>query len=120
MGKHGPGQTQAPGPFGGQKSVTPAVQLLELVTGITVVESGAYCCGIAGTYGLKKEKYDIAMLVGKPVFDKIVAVNEGVAACDSETCRWQIEQATSVPTVHPIAVNPPALGLSRLPVSPRS
>ena len=51
------------------------------------------------------------------ILDKIVAVNEGVAACDSETCRWQIEQATSVPTVHPIAFIHQAMGLSRLPVS---
>jgi glycerol-3-phosphate dehydrogenase subunit C len=107
----------APCQLRGQNIGTPAVQLLELVPGITVVESGAYCCGIAGTYGLKKEKYDIAMKVGKPVFDKVVAVNEGVAACDSETCRWQIEQATSVPTVHPIAFIHQAMGLSKLPVS---
>jgi glycerol-3-phosphate dehydrogenase subunit C len=26
------------------------------------------------------------------------------AACDSETCRWQIESSTGVPTVHPITV----------------
>ena len=60
------------------------------------------CCGIAGTYGLKKEKYDIAMAVGAPLFEKIQASGAAAAACDSETCRWQIESATGVRTRHPV------------------
>ncbi len=102
----------APCQLRGQGIGTPAVQLMELIPGVEVVESGAYCCGIAGTYGLKKEKYDIAMAVGKPVFDKVLATNRELATCDSETCRWQIEQATDVPTVHPIALVHQAMGLS--------
>ena len=35
-----------------------------------------------------------------------------LAACDSETCRWQIEHATQVPTVHPVALVHQAMGLS--------
>ena len=31
----------------------------------------ARCCGIAGTYGLKVEKYDIAMAVGRDLFDQV-------------------------------------------------
>ncbi len=98
---------------------TPAVDLMTLIPGVTVVESGAACCGIAGTYGLKKEKYDIAMAVGKPLFDKVKEVSQetggNLAVCDSETCRWQIEQATGVTTVHPIALLHQAYGLSKLP-----
>jgi hypothetical protein len=53
----------------------PAVQLMELVPGVHVVESGQPCCGIAGTYGLKKEKYEVAQAVGRPVFDFIKETN---------------------------------------------
>ncbi|MDO5287071.1 MAG: anaerobic glycerol-3-phosphate dehydrogenase subunit C [Actinomycetia bacterium] len=91
---------------------TPAVDLMRLIPELEVVESGAYCCGIAGTYGLKKEKYEVAMAVGKPVFDKVLETGSSLAACDSETCRWQIEHATQVPTVHPIALVHQAMGLS--------
>ena len=94
---------------------TPAVSLMQLIPGVTVVESGVNCCGIAGTYGLKKEKYDIAMAVGKPLFDMVKNTTDSLAVCDSETCRWQIEHATGVPTVHPIALLHRAYGLTKLP-----
>ena len=37
------------------------------------------CCGVAGTYGLKKEKYDIAMAVGDPLFRRVRATESGAA-----------------------------------------
>ena len=77
-----------------------------------VVESGRACCGIAGTYGLKKEKYDIAQAVGQPLFDMVKEIEEGIAVCDTETCRWQIEQGSGVKTVHPIWLVHKAYGLS--------
>ena len=59
-----------------------------------VIESDATCCGVAGTYGLKREKYDIAMKVGAGLFAQIAEAAPDRAVCDSETCRWQIEHAT--------------------------
>ena len=76
------------------------MDLFALVPGLTAVDLDHDCCGIAGTYGLKKEKYDIAMAVGAPLFEKVrAATDDGAtrAICDSETCRWQIAAATSTP-----------------------
>lgn len=89
----------------------PAADLLRLIPGLEVVESGATCCGIAGTYGLKKEKYDIAQAVGKPLFDMVIQTNQGLVACDTETCRWQIGKATGVRTIHPVQLIHQAYGL---------
>jgi glycerol-3-phosphate dehydrogenase subunit C len=80
----------------------PAMELFSLIPGLTVLQQDADCCGIAGTYGLKREKYDIAMAVGAGLFDSVRAARPDAAACDSETCRWQITHATGVPSVHPI------------------
>jgi glycerol-3-phosphate dehydrogenase subunit C len=80
----------------------PALELLALVPGLDVRELDARCCGIAGTYGLKREKYQIAMDAGADLFDQVEASGARVVACDSETCRWQIEHATRRPSVHPI------------------
>jgi len=91
---------------------TPAADVLRLIPGLTVVDSNATCCGIAGTYGLKKEKYAIAQAVGAPLFEMVKATNDHLAACDTETCRWQIEKSTGVRTVHPIVLIHRALGLS--------
>lgn len=89
----------------------PAVELMELIPGVKVKESNQPCCGIAGTYGMKKEKYDIAQAVGKPVFDFIKQVNVELAACDTETCRWQLRTATGANVVHPIWLIHKAYGL---------
>jgi glycerol-3-phosphate dehydrogenase subunit C len=89
----------------------PALDLMALVPDLRVVESEANCCGVAGTYGLKREKYEIAMKVGAGLFEQIGDAAPDRAVCDSETCRWQIEKATSVSTVHPVEVLHRASGL---------
>jgi len=60
------------------------------------------CCGTAGTYGYKREKYDIAMSVGDKLFRDIRATSPELSICDSETCRWQIVHGTQLPSVHPV------------------
>ncbi len=80
----------------------PALELLALIPGLEVRELNARCCGIAGTYGLKAEKYEIAMAVGSDLFAQVSASGAATVACDSETCRWQITHGTQLPSVHPI------------------
>ncbi len=93
----------------------PALDLLALIPGLEIVESQAACCGIAGTYGYKEEKYAIAMAVGRPLFEWVREVGGPVAVCDSETCRWQISHGTGLAAVHPIELLAAAYGL---PVEP--
>jgi glycerol-3-phosphate dehydrogenase subunit C len=90
----------------------PALDLLALVPELQTVESDATCCGVAGTYGLKREKYEIAMKVGAGLFTQISDTAPDRTVCDSETCRWQIEHATGVPAVHPVEVLHRASGLA--------
>jgi glycerol-3-phosphate dehydrogenase subunit C len=89
----------------------PALDLMALVPELRVIENDATCCGVAGTYGLKKEKFEIAMDVGKGLFAQIEDARPDLAVCDSETCRWHIEKATGVRTVHPIEILHRAAGL---------
>jgi glycerol-3-phosphate dehydrogenase subunit C len=90
----------------------PALDLLALIPELTTIELDAACCGVAGTYGLKKEKYPVAMKVGAELFGQIAAAPPGLNACDSETCRWQIEHATGVRSVHPVELLHRAAGLT--------
>jgi glycerol-3-phosphate dehydrogenase subunit C len=80
----------------------PALDLFGLIPGLEVIEQDVECCGIAGSYGVKKEKYEIAMEVGRPLFEQVLATSPDLAACDSETCRWQITHGSGVAAVHPI------------------
>jgi glycerol-3-phosphate dehydrogenase subunit C len=89
----------------------PALDLMEMIPGVTVKHVQADCCGVAGTYGYKKEKYQIAMDVGKPLFEQVAASGASVAVCDSETCRWQIAHATGAKMIHPVELLARAYGL---------
>ncbi|MBT4040775.1 MAG: anaerobic glycerol-3-phosphate dehydrogenase subunit C [Rhodospirillales bacterium] len=93
---HGPCQLR------GHQMGQPAVELLRLIPGINLEVSEADCCGIGGTYGYDKDKYDIAMSVGKTLIDQVKQVRPDVIVCDSETCRWNIEAQTSIKTIHPV------------------
>ena len=69
------------------------------------------CCGIAGTYGFKKENYDASQAIGEALFSQIRAVNPDVVACDCETCKWQIEMSTCYPVMNPISILAEAIEL---------
>jgi glycerol-3-phosphate dehydrogenase subunit C len=88
------------------------MEILALVPGIELFESQARCCGIAGTYGYKQEKYQIAMDVGEELFRFVREHSDGArfTACDSETCRWQLEHGTEIPSRHPIEILAAAYG----------
>jgi glycerol-3-phosphate dehydrogenase subunit C len=88
----------------------PSVEMLDLVPELQIVESEADCCGIAGTYGYKREKYSIALQVGDPLFSFVREIGGPAVICDSETCRWQITHATGVPAIHPVELLAVAYG----------
>jgi glycerol-3-phosphate dehydrogenase subunit C len=90
----------------------PALDLLGLIPELRAIELDADCCGVAGTYGLKKEKYEISMAVGERLFRQVQETEPDLAACDSETCRWQIEHGSRVHAVHPVELLHRAYGLT--------
>jgi glycerol-3-phosphate dehydrogenase subunit C len=83
---------------------TPALDLLDLVPGLEVELSRGGCCGTAGTYGTKVEKYQIAMDVGRPLFQQVADARADFVVCDSETCRWHLAKSTGLPVYHPVQV----------------
>jgi glycerol-3-phosphate dehydrogenase subunit C len=88
----------------------PALDILELVPGLHLNESSAACCGLAGSYGYKAERYQIAMDVGAGLFDFVRASGSDLAICDSEICRWQIAHGAGVEMQHPIEILREAYG----------
>jgi glycerol-3-phosphate dehydrogenase subunit C len=91
----------------------PGIQLLNMIPHLEIIDSHIACCGIAGTYGYKKEKYQLAMDVGQQLFNFIKedVGNSPIVVCDSETCRWQITHATGKPAVHPVELIAKSYGL---------
>ena len=84
-------------------------KLLRMIPGVEFTLLDSNCCGIAGTYGFKKENYEFSQAIGAPLFEQIKTVNPDVVACDCETCKWQIEMSTPYSVKHPISIIAEAL-----------
>ena len=84
-------------------------KLLRSIPGVEFTLLDSNCCGIAGTYGFKKENYEASQKIGAPLFENIRAVDPEVVACDCETCKWQIEMSTGYPVMNPISILAEAL-----------
>jgi glycerol-3-phosphate dehydrogenase subunit C len=82
----------------------PAVDLLSLIPGVRIVELPEACCGLAGTYGMKKENFAVAEEAGRELFREVKARNARVVLSDCEACRMQIAFHTGVQTLHPIQI----------------
>ena len=88
-----------------------SVRLLRLIPGMELVELDSNCCGIAGTYGFKKENYSVSQAIGKALFDQIAQVAPDYVACECETCKWQIEMSTEYKVKNPVSILAEALDL---------
>ena len=84
-------------------------RLLRMIPGVEFTLLDSACCGIAGTYGFKKEYYEASQLIGAPLFEQIRDVDPEVVACDCETCEWQIEMSTGYSVINPISILAQAL-----------
>jgi glycerol-3-phosphate dehydrogenase subunit C len=82
----------------------PALELLSLIPGLKVIELPEGCCGVAGTYGYKREKYAVATEVGKEIFEAVRKLKARAVISDCEACRMQIGHHTGVETFHPIQI----------------
>lgn len=86
-----------------------STSLLKMIPGLDFVHLDSHCCGIAGTYGFKKEYYNYSQAIGEPLFRQILDSKVDSVATDCETCKWQIEMSTGVPVENPISVLADAL-----------
>jgi glycerol-3-phosphate dehydrogenase subunit C len=89
----------------------PALEVLRMIPELEVIHSDAECCGIAGTYGLKREKAAVAYDVGRTLFDQARDTHADLIACDSETCRWWIQKHTGVKSLHPLQLLAQAMNI---------
>jgi glycerol-3-phosphate dehydrogenase subunit C len=84
-------------------------ELLRMIPSVELIELESQCCGIAGTYGFKKENYPTSQAIGRSLFENIEASGCDVVSTDCETCKWQIEMSTSKSVIHPLSILAAAL-----------
>lgn len=86
-----------------------SIELLKLIPNVKLTVLDSQCCGIAGTYGFKKENYKTSQDIGESLFRQIEACDIDYVVTDCETCKWQIEMSTSKRCEHPISILAKAL-----------
>lgn len=90
-----------------------SISALRLIPGVELTVLDSQCCGIAGTYGFKKENYPTSQAIGSSLFERIEELAPDYVVTDCETCKWQIEMSTSVQVKHPISIIADALDVEK-------
>ncbi|MBU1100370.1 MAG: anaerobic glycerol-3-phosphate dehydrogenase subunit C [Bacteroidetes bacterium] len=87
-----------------QKNQYGPLDLVKHVPGIEIISINDSCCGIAGTFGMKKENFALSMEIGSKLFEEIenAAPDEVLSGCG--TCQIQINQGTGLNVIHPISI----------------
>ena len=80
-----------------------------MIPGVELIMLDSVCCGIAGTYGFKKENYEVSQKIGAPLFQQIESIQPDNVVTDCETCKWQIEMSTSANVLNPVSILAEAL-----------
>lgn len=79
----------------------PGMELMNAV-GMKCENAQSGCCGISGSYGFKKGKYEIGMEIGGELFKRVKESKSEVIATECGTCRVQILHGTGRPAIHPV------------------
>ncbi|WP_027389193.1 anaerobic glycerol-3-phosphate dehydrogenase subunit C [Chrysiogenes arsenatis] len=94
-----------------QKIRSTSVDLLRMVPGLQFHVLQAGCCGMSGSWGMKKQNYATSVAIGKNLGETIAAIGtDGITDCP--TCRMQIQDlARGKDGHHPIQILASAYGL---------
>lgn len=75
-------------------------RLAELIPGISISKMADSCCGMAGSFGLKKKNFDLSMAIGERLFRNIKAVSADFVVTSCGACKTQIKQGSGCKVTH--------------------
>lgn len=82
----------------------PAFQLLKLVPGLQIERADTGCSGMAGTFGLQRKNFRTSARIGWGLISKMKETTAQFGTTECTACKLQMEQGTTKPTVHPVAI----------------
>ncbi len=89
----------------------PGVKILELIPALQVETIRKGCSGMAGTYGIKRKNYLRSLRMGVQLIQAMRAPAIVAGSTECSSCKIQMEQGTSKPTIHPVKILAYAYGL---------
>ncbi|MDR3110403.1 MAG: FAD-binding protein [Planctomycetaceae bacterium] len=92
------------------ESPTPAELLLRMIPELNVERLEQGCCGMAGSFGMKKQNYLDSLRIGMNLFRALKNETLEVGVTECAYCKIQMEHATKKTTLHPIKLLADAYG----------
>jgi Fe-S oxidoreductase len=83
------------------------IQDIFRAAGFDVVQSQVECCGMAGSFGYKKQFYDISIRIGEELFRQIREADNPrprILVASGISCRHQIEEGVGRRVFHPLEI----------------
>jgi Fe-S oxidoreductase len=86
-------------------------RLLALIPGLRVFTIDVSCSGMAGTFGLLGENYQVSLEAGRPMLRELSRPGVLFGSTECSTCRMQMEDGARKRTLHPVQYLALAYGL---------
>ena len=79
------------------------MEVLRSIPGCEPEETRSGCCGMAGSFGMEAEHYDISMSIGEQSLFPTIRSRGGIqVVSDGVSCRQQIEHGTGREAKHQV------------------
>lgn len=89
----------------------PFVELLSLIPGLTLHRIEQGCSGMAGAFGLTRENFDVSLEIGAGLIRRMQSPDLAIGCTECSSCKLQMEQGSTTPTLHPLKLLALAYGL---------
>ncbi|MBI5441838.1 MAG: hypothetical protein HY900_11585 [Deltaproteobacteria bacterium] len=86
------------------QEIRDAVDLLGLIPGLELAGANTACCGMGGSYGMKKQNYDRSVAIAGKVWAEVRASRADVVVTDCGGCGLQVQAGTGAVVRHPLAL----------------
>ncbi len=90
---------------------SPALKLLEKIPELEVFSIEKGCSGMAGAFGLTRENFDTSLRIGHDLIEHMRTTDVTIGLTECSSCKMQMEQGTTTPTLHPIKLLALSYGL---------
>ncbi len=89
----------------------PVLDLLKLIPELNVVSIEKGCSGMAGAYGLSKDNFATSIRIGWELISRMRETDVTIGLTECSSCKMQMEQETTTPTLHPLKLLALSYGL---------
>jgi FAD/FMN-containing dehydrogenase/Fe-S oxidoreductase len=81
-----------------------SINMLRKVDGVELEDLASHCCGMAGSWGMKTDNYDLSTKIGSHMTGKLQRSDAREGVTDCPTCTMQMEHMSDKAIKHPIEV----------------